>query len=235
MPRVARIVIPELPHHVTQRGNNGEAVFFTDDDRWLYLALLAAEAERYRVRLLGYCLMENHVHVIAIPADEQGLAKALGRTHYRYCQAVNRAKGRSGHLWQNRFYSCAMDRPHTWQALAYVEHGPIEAGLVRKAHMYKWSSAAAHLGKAEWPEWLDKKFWAGKWAAATWGQILGKQQETALTDRIQQCTQRGRPLVNERTLAKMEAELNRRLRPLPVGRPTKEVEATQGARKKKRR
>ena len=107
MPRVARIVVPGWPHHVTQRGNNRQDVFFVDDDRRAYLTILAEQCRRYRVGMLGYCLMTNHVHLIPVPRadDEDGasMAKAIGRTHWLYAQHVNRLHRRSGHLWQNRF------------------------------------------------------------------------------------------------------------------------------------
>jgi len=116
MPRVARIVIPGVPHHITQRGNNRLAVFFVDDDRRVYLELLRAQSERFGLKVLGYCLMTNHVHLVATPAGEESLAKAVGRTHFLYTQYVNRLHRRSGHLWQNRFYSCALDEVHLWRA-----------------------------------------------------------------------------------------------------------------------
>jgi len=144
MPRIARIVIPGCPHHITQRGNNRQDVFFVDDDRQRYLAILAAQAERFGLTVQGYCLMTNHVHLIATPREPESLAKAVGRTHWLYTQYVNRLHGRSGHLWQNRFYSCALDEPHFYAAMIYVERNPVRARLVRRAWRYPWSSAAAH-------------------------------------------------------------------------------------------
>jgi REP element-mobilizing transposase RayT len=110
MPRVARIVVPGVPHHITQRGNNRQDVFFVDDDRRLYLGLLAKSAARYGLQVLGYCLMTNHVHLVAVPLTAESLAKALGRTDFVYTQYIARRHRRSGHLWQNRFYSLQTDR-----------------------------------------------------------------------------------------------------------------------------
>jgi putative transposase len=146
MPRVARIVIPGLPDHITQRGNNRQDVFFVDDDRRTYLALLKEQSERFGLAVVGYCLMGNHVHLIATPSAEGSLARAVGRTHFLYTQYVNRLHGRSGHLWQNRFYSCPLDGPHLWSAMCYVERNPVRAKLGRVAWSYAWSSAAAHTG-----------------------------------------------------------------------------------------
>jgi len=140
MPRFARAVLPGCTHHVTQRGSNRQDVFFVDDDRRTYLELLRQEADRHGLRVLGYCLMTNHVHLIAVPRDEESLAKAVGRTHFRYTQYVNRLHGRSGHLWQNRFYSCVLDEPHYWEAMKYIERNPVKATLVEKAEQWPWSS-----------------------------------------------------------------------------------------------
>ncbi|MGC4121539.1 MAG: hypothetical protein QM765_44580 [Myxococcales bacterium] len=110
-----------------------------------------------------------------------------------------------------------------------MELNPVRAGLVRQAWGYEWSSAAAHAGKGEWPEWLDRKFWSGKWAAANWGKILAKEQDKALIEKVRLYTHRGRPLAGERMLAKLEGELNRRLRQVPVGRPRKKFEDASAA------
>ncbi len=144
MPRVARIVIPGFPHHITQRGNNRQDVFFVEDDRRVYLQTLFGQALRFGLDIEGYCLMTNHVHLIATPRRPDSLAKALGRAHYLYTLYVNRLHGRNGHLWQNRFFSCALDEGHYWTAMTYVELNAVRAGLARTAWRYEWSSAAAH-------------------------------------------------------------------------------------------
>ncbi|MCU0914657.1 MAG: transposase [Planctomycetes bacterium] len=131
-------------HHITQRGNNRQDVFFVDDDRRVYLQLLQEQAGRYGLEVLAYSLMTNHVHLVAIPQAEDALAKAVGRTHFRYTQYLNRFHGRSGHLWQGRFYSCALEGRHVWTAIKYVELNPMRAKLCRRAWEYVWSSAAAH-------------------------------------------------------------------------------------------
>ena len=94
-------------------GNSGDTIHN-------YWASRKEESEKYGLTISGYCLMTNHVHLIATPEDEESLAKTLGRTHLRYTQYINRFHKRSGHLWQNRFYSCALDEEHCWTGLAYV-------------------------------------------------------------------------------------------------------------------
>ena len=131
MPRVARIVIAGVAHHITQRGNNRHEVFFVEDDRQVYLDLLHTQCQRYGFTVTGYCLMTNHVHIIGIPQTEDALAKAIGRTHFLYTQYINKMHERSGHLWQNRFYSCPMDDAHALQAMCYVELNPVRAGMAK--------------------------------------------------------------------------------------------------------
>ena len=134
MPRLARAIAVGCAHHITQGGNNRQRVFFVDDDRQVYLELLQEQADKYGLEIVAYCLMDNHVHLVAIPHEEDALAKAIGRTHFRYTQYINRFHQRSGHLWQGRFYSCALDGRHLWLALKYVELQPgageaVPAGL----------------------------------------------------------------------------------------------------------
>ncbi|MCK4342749.1 MAG: transposase [Phycisphaerae bacterium] len=224
MPRVARIVIPDCPHHVTQRGNNRQDVFFDDDDRRMYLTLLKDRCEEAGVELIGYCLMSNHVHLVAVPAGEDALARAVGRTHFLYTRYVNRLHGRGGHLWQNRFYSCPLDEPHTWAALRYVERNPVRARLVRRAWRYRWSSAAAHIGAAtDEFELLDLGAWATMWQPSQWRELLTEPLDDVLTGQLRRCTHTGRPLATDRFLSKLERKLGHRLRPLPVGRPRKKT------------
>lgn len=129
-----------------QRGNGRQDVFSVPDDYRAYLALLGEQKERFGLEVRGYCLMGNHVHLVAVPPSETSLAKATGRTHFGYTHYVGRLHGRSGHLWQNRFYSCALDEDHTEAALGYVERNPLRARIVQKAWRYEWSSAAVHVG-----------------------------------------------------------------------------------------
>ena len=116
MARIARAIAVGYAHHITQHGNNREAVFFVDEDRRVYLGLLQEQAQKYGLEVLAYCLMANHVHLVAIPDEQGSLARAIGATHLRYTQYVNRLHRRSGHLWQGRFHSCALDRRHLWLA-----------------------------------------------------------------------------------------------------------------------
>ena len=230
MPRIARIVLPGRPHHVTQRGNNRQDVFFVDDDRRAYLDILGEQSDRYGLAVLGYCLMANHVHLIATPSGDESLAKAVGRTDFLYTQYIHRLHGRSGHLWQNRFFSCALDEPHLWAALRYVERNPVWSRHVRLAWRYPWSSAAVHVGEAP-AGWLSLDDWSRAWTPAKWREALRAPDDEKLTAGLRRSTCRGRPLGSDGFLSKLEHRLGRRLRPLPVGRPGNKRDSVAGTRR----
>jgi putative transposase len=221
MPRLARAIAVGCAHHITQRGNNREPVFFVDDDRRVYLELLAEEAGKHRLQILGYCLMDNHVHLVAIPHEEDSLAKAIGRTHFRYSQYINRRHKRSGHLWQGRFYSCALDGRHLWLAMRYVELNPVRARLCRLAWRYAWSSASAHTDEAAQSDLLKLSWWYEQFSGKTWRKELAEGLTEEEVARIRLRTHTGRPLGSDAFLSKLEVLLGRRVRPLPVGRPRK--------------
>ena len=149
MTHLARIVVPHLPHHVTQRGNRREPIFFEDGDQDVYCDLLAEQAARAGVAVWAYCLMPNHVHLILVPADAPGLGRAVGEAHRRYTNYIN-ARGRwSGHLFQRRFASVVMDEAHLIAATRYVSLNPVRAKLVSRAEDWPWSSVRAHLARRD--------------------------------------------------------------------------------------
>jgi putative transposase len=146
MPRTARQVLPGIPHHVTQRGNRRQPTFFGETDYALYLSLLRHWCARSGTRVWAWCLMPNHVHLVLVPAHEDGLRAAMGPTHRAYSTEINRREGWSGHLWQSRFASFPMDEPHLHACLRYVELNPVRAGLAARPEDWPWSSARVHLG-----------------------------------------------------------------------------------------
>ncbi|MGZ8286550.1 MAG: transposase [Allosphingosinicella sp.] len=151
MSRAARLVLPGIPHHVTQRGNDRRKTFFADSDYALYLSLLRYACARSGTAVWAWCLMPNHVHLILVPGDEDGLRRTLAPTHTRYATEINRRGGRCGHLWQGRFASFPMDEAHLYACLRYVELNPLRAGLVARPEDWRWSSARGHLGLAADP------------------------------------------------------------------------------------
>lgn len=143
MARLPRFVLPGTPHHVTQRGNRRERTFFEDGDYALYLDLLADAARRARTEIWSYCLMPNHVHIVLVPHDEDGLRRTFGDLHRRYTGYINARMRTTGHLWQGRFSSVAMDEAHLVAALRYVALNPVRARLVQRATDWEWSSTRA--------------------------------------------------------------------------------------------
>lgn len=145
MARIARVIAAGYPHHVTQRGNRRQQTFFNDEDYAVYLELLSEWTRKHNVSVWSYCLMPNHVHLIAVPATQEGLARAIGEAHRRYTRRINFREGWRGHLWQERFASFPMDEEHLLAAVRYVEMNPVAAGLVEAPEQYCWSSARAHM------------------------------------------------------------------------------------------
>ena len=145
MVRLARIVIPGVAHHVTQRGNRKQEVFFSGADYAAYRALVAEACAASGVRCLAWCLMPNHVHLILLPQTEDGLRAALADAHRRYSRRINAAHGWTGYLFQGRFASYPMDDAHLMTAIRYVELNPVKAKLVARAEDWPWSSARAHV------------------------------------------------------------------------------------------
>jgi putative transposase len=154
MSRLARMVAPGLPHHVTQRGNRREAIFFEDGDQQIYCDLLAEQARKFSVEVWAYCLMPNHVHLILTPHGEDGMSRALGEAHRRYTNFIN-ARGRwTGHLFQSRFASVAMDKSHLRSAVSYVSLDPVRARLVSRAQA---EGIGRPLGTADFVTELERR------------------------------------------------------------------------------
>ncbi len=145
MPRIARVTVPGVPHHITQRGNRRQKTFFNNKDYAVYIDLMAEWCNRFGVEVWAYCLMPNHVHLIAVPDTEDCLAKAIGEAHRRYTRHINFRKGWRGHLWQGRFASYPMDEVYLMVAARYIELNPVKARLVSKPELWKYSSAASHV------------------------------------------------------------------------------------------
>jgi putative transposase len=222
MPRLARVIAQGVAHHITQRGNARCDVFDSDADRLVYLSLLRQYSILYPCSLVGYCLMSNHVHLIAIPHRADSLPALLRHTHGRYAAYLNARRGQSGHLWQGCYYSCPLDRAHLWVALRYVERNPVRAGMVALPEDHPWSSAATHCGVALRQSWLDLDSWRAEWTAASWQDFLiDHRDQDAEAQRIRRSTHTGRPLGALQFVREMERTLQRALAPRKGGRPPK--------------
>jgi len=212
MPRIARCILPGLAYHVTQRGTDRQRVFFTAADRRTYLRLIGENLEDCAVRVWAYCLMTNHVHLVVVPERADSLAVLFRRVHGRYAQYVNAGRGRSGHLWQSRYFSCPLSVTHQWRALSYVERNPVRAGIVREAPEYRWSSARAHLTGEDGKGLLDWEMWRQAGGAAGWGELLGREEELSQLRLLRRCTYAGRPYGEEAFVREIEEKLQRRWR-----------------------
>lgn len=219
MPRVARIVAPGFPHHVTQRGNRREPVFFEDGHRHKYLLLLMDYKQRYGLDIWAYCLMTNHVHLVAVPHAADSLARTMRDTHQAYSSWLNRRLGQSGHLWQGRFYSTALDESHVWAAAAYVERNPVRAGMVPQAEEYAWSSAASHCGMR--CDRLLAPDWPPEAVVSDWSAWLAREQAPEQVKAIRERTMTGRPCGAVAFIERLEGLLGRMLKPRKRGRRPK--------------
>jgi len=170
--------------------------------------------------------MSNHVHFVVVPEGERSLARVFGRTHSDYARYANFVRRSCGHLWQARFYSCALDPHHAWQALAYVERNPVRAAMVEQAEDYLWSTAAAHCHEEALEGRVDMEEWRRYYTGERWREVLrlGVRAE-ALADRIREATRRGCPLGSDAFVERVGRALGRDLRPRPPGRPPKQPAA----------
>jgi len=220
MPRIARIVAPGYPHHVTQRGNNRATVFFDDEDRRTYLNLLAKYSKKFSLQIWAYCLMDNHIHLLAVPRKETSLARGVGLTNQVYTQYLNRKLQQSGRIWQNRFYSCIVeDNDYLWTVARYIERNPVKSHLVEQAEDYGWSSARAHVTGSENsllhdPSWLEPE------SRHRYVDFIRQSDEDAEKP-LRIATRTGRPFGSESFIDGMECLLNCKLRPRKPGRPKK--------------
>jgi putative transposase len=181
-----------VPHHVIQRGNRQQRIFFTQSDCRRYVDMLAQACRAHDVRCLAWCLMPNHVHLVLTPASAHGLRAALSSVHTRYAQRINAREGLSGHLFQDRFRSYPMDEAHSLVAVRYVENNPVKAGLAASAGEWRWSSAKAHLGLAADP--LTDIAAIGQ-HIGNWGAYLAEGLESADKDEaIEAAFRSGRPV-----------------------------------------
>jgi putative transposase len=221
MARLARVLAVGIPHHVTQRGNARTYVLDSDTDRDVYRALLQEQCELYGVRLLGYCLMSNHVHLVAVPKEADSLAQAMKYTNGRFALYRNTVQRTSGHVWQGRFYSCPLDEAHLWEALRYVELNPVRAALTGQADLWPWSSAGAHCGVVGQDPLVDLRRWQDRWNPATWQEYLAIGETDSSLATIRRSTHSGRPLGSADFVQDLEKSMRRRLTPQKGGRPSK--------------
>lgn len=209
MARMPRLVVPDYPHHVTQRGNRRMTTFFCDDDYRAYLQLLAEGKTHAGVAVWAYCLMPNHVHIIAVPERQDGLSKLFRFVHRHYSRRINFRENWKGHLWQERFHSFVMDEHHLLAAVRYTELNPVRARLCQRAEDWPWSSARAHLiGIDDVVTTVQPMLER----IGDWRRYLAKSGSDQEVEGIRRCSNTGRPAGDAVFLEKLEALTGRELK-----------------------
>jgi putative transposase len=213
MARIARVIASGYPHHITQRGNRRQQTFFCDDDYLTYIELMAQWCKKYQVDIWAWCLMPNHVHLIAVPHSEEGLARAIGEAHRRYTRRINFREKWRGHLWQERFASFPMDEQYLLATARYIEMNPVAAKLVQNPGEYRWSSAHAHLVGQD-DDLVQVKPLLG--LVPDWHSFLMLSPEHEV-DLLHRHESTGRPLGEDTFIDQLEIAAKRILRPQKPG------------------
>lgn len=219
MPRQARQVFAHIPHHITQRGNRRQTVFFSEADKVYYLKLLSDYCQKHQVAILAYCLMDNHVHLILQPSSVEGLQQVLKPLHMRYTQYINKKQNWQGLLWQGRYFSSPLDERYCYHAFRYVENNPVRAGLVAEAVNFPFSSARHHAGLevneciTDYDMGVDRQAYAGYLAETIQPEVLALIREKA---------QKNLPCGEASFVEKLSGLVGKNLSGRTVGRPRKE-------------
>jgi len=219
MPRIARVVIPDCPHHVIQRGNRRLNVFFSDEDKGFYLTLLKRQMIKRGISIWAYCLMDNHVHLIAVPKAKDSFAKGIGEAHMKYTHVINTREDWKGYLWQGRFITYPLDEGYLYSAVRYVERNPVRAKIVANAGDYPWSSARAHIDGEKHPLLspcpLEKNI-------TDWSDYLAQEDDKAEVKKFIEHEHTGRPLGSPDFIKRLEELTGRILAPKKRGRKKSE-------------
>lgn len=222
MSRIARLIAPGIPHHVTQRGNRRMETFFPEEDYQAYLSLMAEWCRKFRVSVWAYCLMPNHVHLIAVPETEEALRMAIGEAHRRYSSMINRRQKWTGHLWQGRFSSFPMDEAYLISAVKYIEMNPVRANLAVDPYSWRWRCAKAH---AEGKDDILVSVSPLLEMVGDWISFLSEADEEDV-DKIRRHERTGRALGKESFLDALELSLMHPVKKQKVGRKKKVQEQT---------
>ncbi len=203
-------MLENWPFHVTHRGNHRQTIFRSDDDRRSYLSLLARFGSSFGMSIWAYCLMDNHVHLIAVGRERRSISMALGNTHRACSRIRNEESGVTGQRWAKRFFATTLDEPHLWTAVRYVELNPVRARLVDVATEYRWSSARAHAGLETSDLLAPERPFPGP--IDGWSVWLGCGLEEQTSERLRMNTSTGRPTGSDEFIRKLEDRVGRRLR-----------------------
>jgi len=218
MARIARVIVPEFPHHIIQRGNRRQEVFLTETDYSEYLRLLNIYSQRFKVDILTYCLMPNHVHLIAVPHKDGSLAQAIGETHRNYTRFINFREKWRGYLWQGRFSSYLLDERYLLAATRYILLNPVKAKMVKKPWDYKWSSIRHHM-MADNSSFIKDSILRNM--IVDWKDFLSETPDDDDVKLLQLHERTGRPLGDNTFIEKLESILKIDLKKKRAGRKKK--------------
>jgi len=220
MPRLARTVFVGIPHHITQRGNRRDDVFFIDEDYQIYLEWLHHYCRKHQLEILAYCLMTNHIHLVTVPSDVNSMQRVLKPLHMRYAQRINRIRKWNGHFWQGRYFSSPLDDRYMWAVIRYVELNPVRARMVTKAEDYRWSSAASHCGLRDDSVLSNTRKWKKLHLQIdNWSAWLAEGDDPVDLTRVRRDTDKGLPCGSDLFIHNLETMIGRSLRFRPQGRP----------------
>jgi putative transposase len=228
MPRIARPIVPDYPHHIIQRGHNRQVVFTSDEDYLYYLDNLREWKDKLGCRVYAYCMMTNHVHLIIDPGERAtNLAQLIKRLAGRQTRYVNKMEKRTGSLWEGRYKSSPIStNEYLLACCRYIELNPVRAGIVADPSEYCWSSYSSKIGEKKL-EWLDydpcymdlacsQKERGDKYA--DWVKSVIPDGEL---ERIRQSLQRGQLTGGNRFVEEVEKKIERRIEFRGPGRPLK--------------
>lgn len=221
MPRIARVIIPDVPHHITQRGNFSHNIFNENEDRQMYIYLINEHKKVLDIDILSYCLMNNHVHFIIVPHNITSLGILFNQVSMRYAQYFNKKLNRKGHMWQDRYYSCPMDNDHLYEAIRYVENNPVNAGIVKYAEKYPWSGAKSHVYQNDTEGIILTDYTNFIEEIKDWKNYLRETGVPKIITNIKKCTSNGRPAGNDLFVKEIESRTGRILKIKSKGRPKK--------------
>jgi len=207
MPRIARAIAVGFPHHITQRGNNQQRVFTSKSDYKTYLSLLEKYSKKFGLEIWAYCLMPNHLHLVAVPKNPDSMSGVFHTVGTLYSQYFNHRKNRKGHVWQSMFFSCVLGETHLYTAVRYVEMNPVKAGIIDNPEDYRWSSAQVHVNRK-----LDNLLPGESYLISEikdWKNFLSEYEDGRIVKEIKSSTISGRPAGNKEFVKKIEVMLGR--------------------------
>lgn len=235
MARLPRLVVPDQPHHVIQRGNDRQPIFREADDYAVFLKWLREAARQYKVAIHAYVLMPNHIHLLVTPADAQGLGRMMQWVGRFYVPHFNRKYVRTGTLWEGRYKATVIDSERYFMTCSrYIELNPVRAGLVVDPGEYPWSSYAHHVGSKSDPFLTGHPLY---WALgntpfereAAYRELVAQGLADAEVQTLRDATEKAWAFGSRDFVARLERQTSRRIQPAKRGRPAKTLLGEEGA------